>query len=119
MPIIHDVEGTAFGTPNPMPVKLTGNYATIDSAPVVGVKTVSTTAAEIFAGTSRLANRYIMIVYNESTIPVYWGSSGVTVASGFTLLPQDTIIFQFNPSIATAIYFVSDSNATVRVAEFS
>ena len=83
----------------PATAQLTGSYATIDSAPVVGVKTVSTTAAELFAGVSRFANRYAMIVYNESSIPVYWGPAGVTTTTGFTLLPQDSVVFQFNPSL--------------------
>lgn len=99
--------------------QLTGSYATIDSAPVVGAKTVSYTAAELFAGASRLANRYAMIVYNESSKPVYWGSSGVTAATGFPLLPQDSVVFQFNPSVATAIYFIAGSNAAVRVVELA
>lgn len=103
----------------PATAQLTGSYATIDSAPVVGVKTVSTTAAELFAGVSRFANRYAMIVYNESSIPVYWGPAGVTTTTGFTLLPQDSVVFQFNPSVATAIYFIAGSNAAVRVVELA
>lgn len=99
--------------------QLTGSYATIDSAPVVGVKTVSTTAAELFAGASRLAGRYAMIVYNESSVPVYWGPSGVTTTNGFPLLPQDSVVFQFNPTVATAIYFIASSSASVRVVELA
>ena len=108
---------------NPVPVngnvQLTGSYATIDSAPVVGVKTVTTTAAELFAGASRLANRYVMIVYNESSVPVCWGPSGVTTSSGFPLLPQDSAVFQFSPSTSTAIYFIASSSASVRVVELA
>lgn len=99
--------------------QLTGSYATIKSAPVVGAKTITTTAAEIFAGASRLTNRYAMIVYNESSVPIYWGPSSVTTSNGFTLLPQDSIVFQFNPAVATAVYFVANSNATVRVVELA
>ena len=108
-----------FTDANPGSMKLTGSYATIDSAPVVGAKTVSYTAAELFAGASRLANRYAMIVYNESSEPVYWGPSGVTTSTGFPLLPQDSVVFQFNPSVATAIYFIAGSNAAVRVVELA
>jgi len=99
--------------------QLTGSNATIDSAPVVGTKTVTTTAAELFAGASRLANRYAMIVYNESSVPVYWGPSGVTTSNGFPLLPQDSIVFQFNPTVATAIYFIAANTATIRVVELA
>lgn len=107
------------GEASPLPAQLTGSYATIDSAPAVGTKTVSTAAAEIFAGASRLANRYAMIVYNESSIPVYWGPAGVTTTTGFTLLPQDSIVFQFNPTVATPIYFIAGSSASVRVVELA
>lgn len=108
-----------FTAGNPGNVQLTGSYATIDSAPVVGVKTVTTTAAELFAGASRLANRYVMIVYNESSVPVYWGPAGVTTTTGFTLLPQDSIVFQFDPTVATPIYFIAGSSASVRVVELA
>lgn len=108
-----------YGGLNVSNVQLTGSYATIDSNPVVSRKTVSTTAAEIFAGVSRLANRYAMIVYNESSVPVYWGPPGVTTSTGFPLLPQDSIVFQFNPSAATAIYFIAASSAAVRVVELA
>ncbi len=120
---IHDAVATdnklKVNEDGSVPVELTGSNATIDSAPVVGIKTVTTTAAELFAGASRLANRYAMIVYNESSEPVYWGSSGVTAATGFPLLPQDSVVFQFNPSVATAIYFIAGSNAAVRVVELA
>ena len=109
-----------FTDANPGNMQLTGSYATIDSAPVVGVKTVTTTAAELFARASRLANRYVMIVYNESSVPVDWGPPGVTTPSGFPLLPQDSAVFQFSPSTATAIYFIASSGASVmRVVELA
>ncbi|MBC7340882.1 MAG: hypothetical protein H5U02_00250 [Clostridia bacterium] len=114
--LLKQLQGTGTGS---APVQLTGSYATIDSAPVVGAKTVTTTAAELFASASRLANRYAMIVYNESSVPVYWGPSGVTAATGFPLLPQDSVVFQFNSSVATAIYFIAASNAAVRVVELA
>lgn len=89
----------------------------ISAAPVVGAKTVTTTAAELFAGGARLANRISMTVYNESSIPVYWGPAGVTTSSGFPLLPGDSVTFQFWPSVATPIYFIASANASVRVVE--
>ena len=100
-------------------VTLTGSIATIKSAPVVGAKTVTSTAAELFAGASRLANRYTMTVYNESSLPIYWGASGVTTANGFTLLPGDSVVFQFSPAVATPIYFIAAQSANVRVVELA
>jgi len=98
-------------------VVLNGSFARIRNAPVVGVKTVTSTAAELFAGASRLANRYLMAVYNDSTLIVYWGPSGVTTSTGYPLLPQDSIVFEFDPNTATAIYFIASANASVRVEE--
>jgi len=101
-------------------IKISGSFATISSAPVTGAKTVTTTAAEIFAGASRLANRYAMIVYNDGTTPVYWsGSSSVTTSTGFPLLPGDAVTFQFNPSVATPIYFIGTDDTAVRVVELA
>lgn len=99
---------------------ITNSFTAIHQAPVVGVKTVSTTAAELFAGsTSRLANRYLMAVFNESSNTVYWGPSGVTTATGFTLLPQDSVVFQFDPTADTAIYFIAGADSSVRVVELA
>ena len=111
------VKGTdSTSTPK---VQIAKNYAAIKSAPVTGAKTVTSTAAEIFAGASRLANRYMMIIHNESSEVVYWGPSSVTTSTGFPLLPQDTIVLHFDPSVATPIYMVANNNAPVRVVELA
>ena len=114
---ILDAYGRPITETNYLPVKLAGSFARIRNAPVVGVKTVTSTAAELFAGASRLANRYLMAVYNDSTLIVYWGPSGVTTSTGYPLLPQDSIVFEFDPNTATAIYFIASANASVRVEE--
>ena len=92
---------------------------TIKAAPVVGVKTVTTSAAEVFAGASRLANRYLMAVTNESSQIIYWGPSGVTVANGFCLYPGDTHIFRFSPAVATPVYMIAAASAQIRVGEMA
>lgn len=53
------VTGASTSTPS---VQLTGSFATIKSAPITGIKTVTATAAEIFAGTSALSGRRKMIL---------------------------------------------------------
>lgn len=109
-------QGTAAAETAPWPVKQTDRIA---AAPVVGAKTISTSAAELFAGASRLANRISMTVYNESTTTVYFGPAGVTTATGFPLLPGDSVTFQFRPSTATAIYGIGAASSAVRVVEFA
>lgn len=98
---------------------MTSRFDTIKAAPVVGVKTVTTSAAEVFAGASRLASRYLMAVTNESSQIIYWGPSGVTVANGFCLYPGDTHIFRFSPAVATPVYMIAAASAQIRVGEMA
>jgi hypothetical protein len=98
---------------------ITSRFDTIKAAPVVGVKTVTTSAAEVFAGASRLASRYLMAVTNESSQIIYWGPSGVTVANGFCLYPGDTHIFRFSPAVATPVYMIAPASAQIRVGEMA
>lgn len=86
-------------------------------APVVGAKTVTTTAAEVFAGASKLASRYQLAIYNESSLPIYVGPSGVTTANGFPVLPGDSVIIKIDPYTAVAWYAISTGSAAVRVME--
>jgi len=111
------IDQTTPGTTNA--VYQSGSVFTLKSAPVVGTKTVSTTAAEIFAGSSRLSGRYAMTVYNESSNAVYWGPSGITTSTGFPILPGDSVTFQFSPSVATAIYMIASASAAVRAVELA
>lgn len=103
----------------PLPVSLYGNNATIKSAPVTGAKTITNTAAEIFAGASRLANRYQMTIQNTGTLIIYIGAAGVTVENGFPLLPGDSITLTFKPDVATPIYAISTGSNAVRVVELA
>lgn len=100
-------------------VTLTGSFAQLRNTPVVGAKTVTTTAAEIFAGASRLASRYMLKVYNNSTTNVYWGASGVTADTGDVIPPGDALILQLDPAMATPIFVISAANANVRVVELA
>ena len=95
------------------------NFNVMGSSPVTGDKTITSTAATLFAGGSQLANRYAMTVYNESSSPCYWGPSGITTLTGFTLQPGDSITFTFNRTVATSIYFIATASMTVRVSEFA
>ena len=103
-----DVQGT---------VKLSGRYLTVD--PETGVRTVTTTAAELFAGSAVLDGRYKMIVYNEGSNNVYWGKGTITAQTGFPLLPGDSVVFTFNPTEDMPIYFIAEANTVVRVGELA
>ena len=104
---------------DPLPVSINNSLATIKSAPVTGAKTITSTAAEVFAGASRLANRYQMTIQNTGTLIIYIGAAGATVENGFPLLPGDSITLAFKPDVATPIYAISTGSNTVRVVELA
>lgn len=115
-----DVTGTVqVSATDPLPVSINNSLATIKSAPVTGAKTITDTAAEVFAGASRLAGRYQMTIQNVDTLIVYIGGAGVNTAGGFPLLPGDSITLSFKPDVATPIYAIADGSNAVRVVELA
>lgn len=81
----------------------------IATAPVVGVKTVTAIAAEIFAGASAKANRRKLILKNEDPVLRFRvGASSVTQQNGFPVEPGAVIEFQFDPATAVAIYAIAE-----------
>ena len=82
-----------------------------------GQRTVSTTAAAIFAGASRLKDRFQMTVFNESDTTVYYGDSSVTVGTGFPLLSGDSATFYFFSHVPYDVYFIASASKAVRVVE--
>lgn len=112
-----DEYGRGWSKTNPVIAQLTGSYVQQD--PEIGAKTVTTTAAELFAGSVVLDGRYKMIVYNEGSNNVYWGKSTITAQTGFPLLPGDSVVFTFNPTEDMPIYFIAEANTVVRVGELA
>jgi len=87
-------------------------------APVVGEKTITQTAAALFAGSSALANRQFMRVRNLSLDQqVLFGPSTVGGA-GFPVEPGGEFLFKFNKEVAVPVYAMSPGAAVkVRVME--
>lgn len=55
-----------------------------------GALTVSTTAVEIKVGVSRVSNRKLVSLYNNSTTTMYWGfTSAVTTDTGTPIQPNE------------------------------
>ncbi len=101
-------------------VQLSGNNLALRQTIVTGAKTVTSTAAEIFAGASRLDNRHAMVVTNTGTDIVYIGTSGVTTSNGFPLFPQDTLRIEFDPTSSVGVFAcTSGPNVQVRVVEMA
>jgi len=92
-------------------------YDKVRREPVTGEKTITTTPAELFAGTARLAKRHTMIVYAK-TGEVRFGGSTVTLAKGGVIPNGEFRSFPFDPNIAVPIYFVASASTTVVVEEY-
>jgi hypothetical protein len=88
--------------------------------PVTGIATVTATAAEIFAGGSRLAGRRKMVLKNESEeLRVRIGSASVTQQNGFPLEPGAVFEIEFDPETDVPIYAISEGNeVSVAVMEY-
>ncbi len=92
--------------------QLSGSITSIASAPVVGSKTVTATAAELFAGASVKANRRKLIIRNEDPVlRLRIGPSGVTQQNGYPIEPGGTLEIQFDPGTAVAVYGISEGVA--------
>lgn len=91
----------------------------VESAPVTGIKTVTSTVAEVFAGSSRKANRSKLVIRNlHQSIPIRIGGSGITDTIGQSLEPGASVEIDFSPSTAVPIYAVSTAgNVSVEVLE--
>ena len=99
-------------------VQLSGTKV-VESAPVTGIKTVTSTVAEVFAGASRKANRSKLIVRNlHQAIPIRIGGSNITDTIGQSLEPGASVEIDFSPSTVVPIYAVSTAgNVSVEVLE--
>lgn len=101
-------------------VTLTGHAMALQGAIVTGAKTVTSTAAELFAGSSRLSGRHAMVITNTGNNTVYIGASNVSASNGFPVFPQDTIRIEFDPQSSVAVFAVSDGpNVEIRVVELA
>ena len=116
MPLTQLAAGSAVaisqatpGVSNKVVAELAGSIETVNSAPVVGRKTVTATAAEIFAGGSVKASRRKLVVRNEDPVMrLRVGPSGVTQQNGFPVEPVATVEYQFDPATAIAVFALSE-----------
>lgn len=104
---------------NPLPAKTIGDATRIASAPVTGVKTVTSVAAEIFAGASRKAGRSLLIIRNlDPAIRIRIGPSAVTDTTGFGVEPGAVLTLYIDPTADVPIYAISEAgNVSVEVFE--
>ena len=87
-------------------------------APVVGEKTITQTAAALFAGSSALANRQLMRVRNLSLDQQVLVGPSTVAGTGFPVEPGGEFLFKFNKEVAVPVYAMSPGAAVkVRVME--
>ena len=97
-------------TNNKLDVNVTGEE--IISAPVVGVKTVVATAAELFAGASAKVGRRKLVIKNEDQcLRLRVGPSTLTQQNGYPIEPGAIAEFKFDPNTAVPIYAISEGAA--------
>jgi hypothetical protein len=91
-------------------VQLNGSYARLSQSLVTGVKTVTGTAAEIFAGASRLTNRSRLMIRNlDSSLRIRVGSATVSDTTGFGIEPGAVYELDINPAEDVTIYAISEA----------
>ena len=100
-------------------IQISGSNLAISSAPVTGRKTVTSVAAEIFAGASRKSGRSKLILRNTSdSLAIKIGSSDLTDTNGFSIEPGAMIELDMNPLADVPIYAISSAgNVEVEVME--
>lgn len=96
-----------------------GYLTGISAAGAVGTLTATTTATAAIAGVSALSARKGLEILNNSANLVYWGyTDGVTTADGMPINPGVAKQFEFNPSVATAIYVIAGSDSELYIHEW-
>lgn len=126
--VLQNSSGTEIGTEsNPLSVSVGGTAInitapspdTVTNTPVTGVKTITATAAAVFAGASVLASRKQLGIRNDDTVNrIRIGPSGVTQQNGYPVEPGASAEFRFDAATANAIYAISEGAAiTVEVWE--
>lgn len=87
--------------------------------PVVGRRTATATAAELFAGASRLANRRRLVIRNEDpALRCLIGPATVSQQTGFPIEPGAVLDIPCDPDVTVPVYAISEgASLTVAVME--
>lgn len=89
---------------------------TTTTSPATGVKTVTATAAEVFAGASVMANRTKLVIKNEDpALRLRVGRSSVSQQTGFPIEPGASVTFNFDPAVPVPVFAISEG-ASIQVS---
>ena len=90
-------------------VPQSGSNLALSQTPKTGAKTVTSTAAEIFADTSRLSGRSVMYIRNtHDSIAIRIGASNITDLKGRRILPNSEEKIEFDPQSDIPLYGISE-----------
>lgn len=89
----------------------------LNTSAAYGALTVSTSPVEARVGSSRLANRKSLIIFNNSTVTLYWGfDTGVNANNGMPLLANSYVTISVGQDIP--VYLIASSGSrNVRIVE--
>ena len=89
--------------------ELSGSIETVVDNPATGIKTITTTAAELFAGAYAKTNRRKLILKNEDqSLRFRIGKADITQQNGFPVEPGAVVIIPFDPAVIVPIYAISE-----------
>jgi hypothetical protein len=98
-----------FTESNPGVMQLSGSIETVVDNPATGIKTITTTAAELFAGAYAKTNRRKLIIKNEDqSLRFRIGKADITQQNGFPVEPGAVVIIPFDPAVIVPIYAISE-----------
>lgn len=102
-------KATGVSPENALPVQLSGSIETVVDNPATGIKTITTTAAELFAGAYAKTNRRKLIIKNEDqSLRFRIGKADITQQNGFPVEPGAVVIIPFDPAVIVPIYAISE-----------
>lgn len=106
---IYNATGELFTSSNPAHVQLSGSIETVVDNPATGIKTITATAAELFAGAYAKPNRRKLIIKNEDqSLRFRIGKADITQQNGFPVEPGAVVIIPFDPAVMVPIYAISE-----------
>ena len=89
--------------------ELSGSIETVVDNPATGIKTITTAAAELFAGAYAKTNRRKLIIKNEDqSLRFRIGKANITQQNGFPVEPGAVVIIPFDPAVIVPIYAISE-----------
>lgn len=109
---VLDEDGNPFTVDNRLPVT---SIDYLQETLITGAKTVNSTQVRASVGANNLSGRKSLIIYNAGTVNVYYGASGVTVASGVHIAPQAYATFDVFETVD--IFLIAGSATEVRISE--